>query len=147
MRPPIAYLLARRFFAAYSSALAGLVIIPVVVPPVIAAREVARRAVCCHIVRQHSGCHPDVVVLAQGKIESVASCWCCGSKPWRRLEFIEEKDGELCATEQARDDGFAVIHEALDRLRQLNLDRRESEGIWLEAARQAAVDGRGDKRR
>jgi hypothetical protein len=147
VRQPIAYLLARRLFAAYSAALLGLVIGAIMVPQVIAAREVARRAICTNIVRQHSGSHPDVVVLAQGKIERVASCWCCGSKPWRRLEFIEEKEGELCATEQARNNGFAVIHEALDRLRQYNLDRRESERIWLEAARQAAVDSRADKRR
>ncbi len=81
---------------------------------------------CTNVLRQHSGSHPDTVCLERGRIVSVSSCWLCGSQPYVQICFVEEKDGELLQSEQALLEGFAVLSEALDRLRQYKLDWCES---------------------
>jgi hypothetical protein len=144
MQPLAPHVIACRLFAGFYACLFGLVVVAVLTPAVVTAREAARHALCTNIVRQHSGSHPDVVVLEHGKIVKVASCWCCGSHPWRRLDFMEELDGELRASQHAMRDGFAVLREALDRLRQYNLDRSEGEKYWFRALSEALErDARG----
>jgi hypothetical protein len=132
MRLPRAYFVIQHLVDAYVALLLALVIAAVLIPPVASAREAARRAVCTHHLRLLSGLHPDdVVCLKQGRIVWVSSCRCCGSVPGIRIRFVEEKDGELQPSDRATLDGLSVLDEALDRLRQYKLDRRESEVLGI----------------
>ena len=142
MRPPRAYLVVQHLFEVYVAVLLGFVILAVLIPAVVSARDTARRAVCTHVVHQHSGSCPDTVCLERGRIAWVSRCWVCGTKPDNRICFVEEKDGKLLSSEQALLEGLAVIGEVLDRLRQYKLDFCEKgHGGSESASRLRARDG------
>jgi hypothetical protein len=126
MRPPRTYLVTRLLFEAYFAVLLGTVILAILIPPVVSAREAAARAVCTNNVSSHSGSHADIVCLEQGRIVWVSRCWCRSTLPGCQICFVEEKDGELQSSEKSLLEGLAVLSEALDRLRQHKLNRRES---------------------
>jgi hypothetical protein len=112
---PRSYPVARLLFEGYAAALLGLVIVALLTPAVVRAREAAQRAVCTNVLRQHSGCHPVVVHLEGGRIVRVSSCWGCNYLHGVRINFVDEKDGKPLESEQAIQEGLALLRAALDR--------------------------------
>jgi hypothetical protein len=111
---PRSFPVARLLFEGYVAALLGLVIVALLTPAVVSAREAARRANCANSLRQHSGCHPVVVHLEGGRIVRVSSCWGCGSLLGVRINFVDEKDGKPLDSEQAIQEGLALLRASLD---------------------------------
>jgi hypothetical protein len=111
---PRSYPVARLLFEGYVAALLGLVTVALLTPAVVSARQAARRANCAHSLRQHTGCHPVVVHLEGGRIVRVSSCWACGYLLGVRINFVDEKDGKPLDSEQAIQQGLALLRAALD---------------------------------
>jgi hypothetical protein len=112
---PRSYPVSRLLFEGCVAALLGLVIVALLTPAVVSARQAARRANCANNSRQHSGCHPVVVHLEGGRIVRVESCWACGYLRGVRINFVDEKDGQPLDSEQAIQEGLALLRAALDR--------------------------------
>jgi len=108
------YPVARLLFEGYVAALLGLVIVALYTPAVVSAPEGALRANCASILRQRTGCHPVVVHLEGGRIVRVSSCWGCGYLLGVRINFVDEKDGKPLDSEQAIQEGLALLRAALD---------------------------------